>query len=407
MKAARFGVVLFSLALAFGQQSSGPAGLARYGLRGGAPSAAQDGASEGVTLSSTTPRWSTNYAFTPDTGLSLHTAVFDPSMKVMVVFGGIDWGAHETATNAVLLNAPANANGSWTTLLANGAAGSPPARAGHSAVYDITNNRMTVFGGVTCLACDNPNYLNDVWVLTNANGQGGTAAWTQLSPSGTPPEPRWGHVVAYDSRHNRMIVFGGLGSVNYSDVWVLSHANGLGGNPRWTQLAPSGSPATGVGLASAVYDQANNIFTVFGGEDIDETGFTNGVWTLAGANGLSGTPQWTNIVADSTPGSPAQRAGQSAVYDATNDRMIIFGGLAFSGTYAGTGFNDVWILSNANGLGGTPAWTQLKPSGTLPGTRSEQTAVYDAPTNRMMIFAGLNEDPVYYVVWVLSHANGL
>jgi hypothetical protein len=87
--------------------------------------------------------------------------------------------------------------------------------------------------------------------------------------------------------------------------------------------------------------------------------------------------------------------------------MTIFGGLAFSGPRSQTGYNDVWVLAYANGLGGTPAWTQLKPAGVLPGTRCEQTAVYDSAGNRMMIFAGTNKDPVYYVVWVLSHANDL
>jgi hypothetical protein len=36
--------------------------------------------------------------------------------------------------------------------------------------------------------------------------------------------------------------------------------------------------------------------------------------------------------------------------------MIVFGGAnCFTAAY-----NDIWILSNANGLGGVPAWTQRK-----------------------------------------------
>lgn len=70
------------------------------------------------------------------------------------------------------------------------------------------------------------------------------------------------------------------------------------------------------------------------------------------------------------------------------------------------GFNDVWVLANANGLGGTPAWARLNPKA-RPGTRWYPTGVFDATTNQMMIFAGINSEAVYYVVWVLSHANGL
>ena len=57
--------------------------------------------------------------------------------------------------------------------------------------------------------------------------------WTQLSPSGTPPVARGlhGSTGVYDSGNNRMIVFGGRDGSgnNLNDVWVLTNANGLGG----------------------------------------------------------------------------------------------------------------------------------------------------------------------------------
>ena len=60
-----------------------------------------------------------------------------------------------------------------------------------------------------------------------------------------------------------------------------------------------------------------------------------------------------------------------------------------------------------DGLGGTPAWTKLTTSGTHPGTRFFHTAVYDTINNKMMVFGGDNDEAVYFVTWVLSHANGL
>src|SRR2546429_8703276 len=35
--------------------------------------------------------------------------------------------------------------------------------------------------------------LNDVWKLTNANGKGGTATWSQLIPDDAPPPVRSNH----------------------------------------------------------------------------------------------------------------------------------------------------------------------------------------------------------------------
>src|SRR5256885_14573931 len=69
----------------------------------------------------------------------------------------------------------------------------------------------------------------------------------------------------------------------------------------------------------------------------------NDVWVLSNANGLGGTPGWTNTVAQGAAGSPLGRVQPAAVYDASGKRMILFGGDIFT-TY----YNDVWVLSNAN-----------------------------------------------------------
>jgi hypothetical protein len=358
-------------------------------------------------ISSATPGWTPFFQFTPHTGLDAHSAVYDSATNVMIVFGGFDAGLAYRDTNAVLLRADANGSGNWSTLIANGIAGSPAPREAHTAVYDSTDNRMIVFSG-----CDRASFtspcavLSGVWVLTNANGQGGTPAWTKLSPTGTAPAPRIFHTAVYDSANNRMIIFGGSNATQlFYDVWVLSNANGLGGTPAWTRLSPNGGPPSNVAAASAVYDPNNNIMMVFGGiTNITFTGFSNAVWTLSHANGLGGTPQWTNIVANGAAGSPARRALLAATYDAANNRMTIFGGEVSSAIGA---TNDVWVLAGANGLGGTPTWTRLTPAGIPPGTRAEHTAVYDAANNLMIIFAGENLDSQHYITWVLSDANGL
>src|SRR6266446_6878918 len=207
-------------------------------------------AAQTLTSPLATPAWSSNfraaYRTSPDIGITGHSAVYDQATNTMIVFGGFAIASIFGDTNAVVLYAPANGDGLYSTLIANGTAGSPAARDSHTAVYDSANNRMIVFGGEIF---SSGTLLNDVWVLSNANGQGGTATWTQLSPSGTPPRARELHTAVYDPATNVMTVFGGFGSngLGLSDVWVLSHANGLGGTPAWTQLSPSGSPPLGVG----------------------------------------------------------------------------------------------------------------------------------------------------------------
>src|SRR5439155_14330765 len=104
----------------------------------------------------------------------------------------------------------------------------PPPRREHTAVYDAANNLMVVFGGdQTCLPPD-----NDVWVLSNANGSG-TSVWSPLTTAGGPIPARQDHSAVYDPANNRMTVFGGFTGAIANDVWVLSNANGVGGTPTW------------------------------------------------------------------------------------------------------------------------------------------------------------------------------
>jgi len=333
-------------------------------------------------------------------------AVYDAPTNSLIVFGG---ASASTVDNDVM--ALANANGigisNWTTVIPNGAPGSPEARTYHSAVYDATNSRMIVFGGCTFTGDFCTTYQNDVWVLTNANGVSGTPTWVQLAPSGTAPAPRWGHAAAYDPVTNEMIVYGGDNQqVTFSDTWVLSNANGVGGTPVWTQLSPSGGPPQGQSSPSIVYDSANNILIEFAGTKSDFGADTNSVWTLSHANGQGGTPVWNNIVRNGAAGSPPKRDGFVATYDTANNRMIVFGGNANTAT----GFpqlNDAWVLANANGIGGRPQWHKLNPSGPKPGGRTAHVGGYDAANNRLIIYGGGSWDADFFSTWVLTDANGL
>ena len=325
-----------------------------------------------------------------------HSAVLDTTSNSAIVFGG---GQIPENGGRINLNDVwrLNANLTWTALHPTGTA--PQARLGHTAVYDSVNNRMTVFGGGegSTSPC-----ANDVWVLTNANGKGVVPAWTQLSPSGSAPAPRAQHGAAFDPASNTMIVYGGQNcfSTIFGDVWVLSNANGLGGTPTWTQLSPvGGGPGAREVQGGVAYDSANNRFIVFGGSTAN-----NDVWVLSSANGQGGTPTWTQLSPAGT--LPPARAENSTVYDPKSNRLTIYGGADAANNI----LQDTWVLTNANGLGGTPTWTQSVSLPLLPAGRFAHTAVYNSKTNKMTIYGGLasisGPSVIANDVWVLSHANG-
>ena len=270
-----------------------------------------------------------------------------------------------------------------------------------SAVYDATNNRMITFGG--CLAhCGSP--VNDTWVLTNANGLGGTPTWLKLVPGGPLPSPRANHAAVYDSTSNRMIVFGGQNGccafpVTFGDVWVLSNANGLGGSPTWTLLSTSGGPPPGQADTKSTYDSASNRMTVYGGIPNGSLAITNAVWVLSNANGTGGIPAWTNLIAEGSAGIPPARVDFGLVHDPNVNRMTIFGGMADEVTGLPL-YSDTWVLTGANGP--TAAWTQLLPSGGPPVVRRIPFMVLDVATNRIIMSGGVNDCCILADTWVLA-----
>lgn len=331
-----------------------------------------------------TPTW-TELAPTgsPPAARMQFSMVRAPETNRLIVFGGgSDGEGYPPFFNDTWLLLDANGIGgpAWVQVVTAG--GPPSTRAGHTAVYDPTTNVMTMFAGNPSVG-NCYNTANDTWVLTNADDSDpGQPTWSQLQTSGGPPGQRWGHSAVYDPATNRMIVFGGHDACAAGDsqVWVLDNANGQGNDtPTWMQLAPTGGPPGARAWHTAVYDGASNRMMVFGG--VGTSGSLNDVWVLEHANGLGGTPNWMQLAP--TGGPPSARTGHHAVYDNVGNRLIVFGG-----TVAGSPVGDLWSLENANGLGGTPAWVPLAPGGTAPSIRAFGGTVYDLAENRLTLFGG-------------------
>jgi Galactose oxidase, central domain/Kelch motif len=342
-----------------------------------------------------------------------HSAVLDTAHNKMIVFGGYtstnDSPASAHFNDVWYLNSANSTNPSLTWQQATVAAGPiPNARAGHSAVLDSVNNRMIVFGGFEGFA---DPVDNDVWVLENANGIGGTPTWTKLSPSGTPPPARSNHTAVYNPNSNRMIVFGGnnggfgFNKVEFNDVWVLENANGLGGTPTWINFILQGTS----GIATrdshtAVYDVTNNRMIIFGGHNSFTGTLYSDTWILFNADDTqptvcNGVGCMSGPLNTSVFPPPPARFGHTAFFDPSSNTMHIFGGVS-----AAAILNDDWSLSEANALSGV--WTQVSPAGTPPLPRYDHTAVYNSSDHRMIIFGGFTAEGLATdTVAVLSNAN--
>jgi hypothetical protein len=277
----------------------------------------------------------------------------------------------------------------------------PLGREAHSAVFDPNSKRMILFGGTTGITSQ-VEHLSDVWYLTGANSTGTSVSWIQANITGNGPSTRCCHSAVYNSTLNKMIVFGGAGGFanpTYNDVWVLNNANGVTGSPSWTPLSPTGTAPAPRFAHTAVYDEAHDIMIVFAGGSGARGVVFNDVWLLKNATGTTGTPAWSLLPI--TGPAPTARAGHTAVYNASTNKMIIYGGYASNGST----LQDIAVLSNANGLGSTSTWQDELISGPVLYGHS---AVYDAVHDRMTVFGGYDPNTTQgyqNALWLLKNAS--
>src|SRR5207249_434308 len=110
--------------------------------------------------------------------------------------------------------------------------------------------------------------------------------------------------------------------------------------------------------------------------------------------------------------APESRAyPASNVYDAQNDRMIIFSGevVGRGQTFGLEAPPDVWVLNHATGVGGSPTWIQLIPDNGGPAGRFEHVVAYDHASNRLIVQGGGRSylPTAFSDTWALTNANGL
>jgi hypothetical protein len=234
-------------------------------------------------------------------------------------------------------------SGHWAPLQISGG---PGWRFEHTAIYDPEGDRMIVFGG------SNGDDLNDVWSLSLS----GTPVWTQLFPAGTPPVPRKYSTAVYDSRRQRMILFGGKSDApplfpDLGDVWELT----LAATPEWHPLSVMGpSPGTRRDHA-AIYDPERDRMIVFGG-------YTNLPYTWA--LDLSGAPTWEPL-----PDGPGLQE-EGAVYDPTIDGVVVTGGNVRPGLnqFASGGAHLLLLSDDAGVSPGGPEPFSLRVVSANPGS---------------------------------------
>jgi hypothetical protein len=176
-------------------------------------------------------------------GLRDHAMAFDTERGVTVLFGGYEGGliAETWEYNGV----------AWSKSLSPV---SPPARAGHSLVFDRKRKKIVLFGGG---GFTGP--LNDTWEYDGI-------LWQQI-PTTAKPGARQGASMICDDERNVIVVFGGENSsAKLADTWLLDGNN-------WTQRSPASPPGR---RNFALSKDGQGRILAIGGEDV--SGLLDDVW---------------------------------------------------------------------------------------------------------------------------------
>jgi hypothetical protein len=186
-----------------------------------------------------------------------HTAIYDPVGDRMLIFGGIDSNFEIGPRFNDVWQLSLGSSLQWTLLAPLGVPPSP--RENHSAIYDLINQRMLIFGGR-----DDAGLKNDLWALSLA----GTPQWTLVAPEGIAPSPRETHTAIYDQVRNRMVVFGGTSE---GDAWSLDLVSSE--TVSWSQFDTNGVAPSGRQEHTAIYDPVADQMVVCGG-------WSEGLWGI-------------------------------------------------------------------------------------------------------------------------------
>lgn len=238
--------------------------------------------------------WSPRESMTAPSARSNAALAYDGTRQRAVLFGG-----GETTP----VSSDSNETWEWDGFDWHAMAPtlSPPARQGHSLVFDAARRRTVLFGGIA----QGTSVLNDTWEW---NG----SSWAQRAPT-TSPSPRDGAASAWDDARGEVVLFGGQASAVLGDTWVWNGAT-------WA-AKPGAAPPARRGGAMA-YDASLQRTLLFGGQG--QSAKLGDTWAWNGT-------AWTQL---HPAFSPSPRDGHVLAYDADRRAVLLFGG----------GSDETWLF---------------------------------------------------------------
>lgn len=278
---------------------------------------------------------------------------YDSESNMTIIFGGRDM----QPTNRIGMGDTWAYDASIDSYFNMSPISTPPPRALGDMVYDSQSDLCVLFG-----ALEDPMELvpNAKTWLYDFN----TNTWSNASPA-TAPSARFAYRMAYDSKSDRTILFGGHdGGQLLNDTWAYDVESNM-----WEEMSPALAPSGRVDH-SMTYDWESDRVILFGGQPNDFISQTNDTWAYD-----YDIDTWQEM---SPTTAPSLRTLPAMTYDNESDVVVLFGGFGPEGV----NLDDTWLYDfNSN------TWVQAMPA-THPSARFRHRAVYDSQLDSVIIFGG-------------------
>ncbi len=192
---------------------------------------------------------------------------YDSQSDRIIVFGGWIFGRGPTNETWVYdYN-----NNTWTQMNPPLA---PSPRGWLSAAYDMVADRVILFGGY--LWFNSSRASDETWAYDF-----NTDSWTRLNPDSSPP-PSDSYGIVYDLSTNRVVLFGGiqefgppLGEVRSDETWTYDYRSNT-----WLKLNPVGKPPGRYSPVMAYVSDSDRVVLFGGGVG---HAFLNDTWVFGTA----------------------------------------------------------------------------------------------------------------------------
>src|SRR5436309_1321995 len=216
-------------------------------------------------------------------------------------------------------------------------------------------------------------------VTAQAQAANTCGQWVRLAPDGVFEAGGW-HAF-YDPTRDCMIMFGNVLESGLAELWTVP----LTGNGGIGAIVPTGDgPTAGQQLEAAAYDSKRDQLLLYTSLEVCPTcGYRFEVWAVS----LRG-PVWRRL-----DGNGIHGWAPSAIYDSTNDRLLLFGG---RDAPSGAPNNYMWAVPLSPD---SPPLTTPPTFAPWPPARSDHIAVYDPAGPRMLIYGGLGPNGFLTDMW--------